>query len=68
MTEAEMAEVMSTLLGIGELGGSAETGTYSASDAGEFLRAHLPENITADNFAAQVLGFQTEQEMTASTS
>lgn len=68
MTEAEMAEVMSTLLGIGELGGSAETGTYSASDAGEFFRAHLPENITADNFAAQVLGFQTEQEMTASTS
>lgn len=68
MTEAEMAEVMSTLLGIGELGGSTETGTYSASDAGEFLRAHLPENITADNFAAQVLGFQTEQEMTASTS
>lgn len=68
MTEAEMAEVMSTLLGIGELGGSTETGTYSASDAGEFFRAHLPENITADNFAAQVLGFQTEQEMTASTS
>ena len=68
MTEGEMAEYMSTLLGIGELGGSAETGTYDASNAAELLREHLPENITADNFAAQVLGFLTEGEGTVSTS
>ena len=67
MTEGEMAEYMSTLLGIGELGGSAETGTYDASNAAELLRVHLPENITADNFAAQVLGFLTEGEGTVST-
>lgn len=65
MTEGEMAEFMSTLLGNADLGGSAETGTYDASNAGEFLRAHLPENITADNFAAQVLGFLTDEETTA---
>lgn len=68
MTEAEMAEFMSTLLGLGELGGSAETGTYDASKASELLREHLPENITADNFAAQVLGFVTESERNATTS
>ena len=68
MTEGEMAEYMSTLLGIAELGGSAETGTYDASNAAELLREHLPENITADNFAAQVLGFLTEGEGTVSTS
>lgn len=65
MTEGEMAEFMSTLLGNADLGGSAETGTYDASNAGDFLRAHLPENITADNFAAQVLGFLTDGETTA---
>ena len=63
-----MAELMSTLLGLGELGGSAETGTYDASNASELLREHLPANITADNFAAQVLGFVTEGEGTASGS
>ena len=60
MTEAELAEYMTTLLGLGELGGSAETGTYDASNASELLKEYLPENITADNFAAQVLGFVTE--------
>lgn len=68
MTEAELAEFMSTLLGLGELGGSAETGTYDASNASQLLREHLPEDITADNFAAQVLGFVTEGETNASTS
>jgi len=60
MTEGELAEYMSTLLGLGELGGSAETGTYDASNATELLKEHLPENITTDNFAAQVLGFVAE--------
>ena len=68
MTEAELAEFMSTLLGLGELGGSAETGTYDASNANQLLRDHLPENITADNFAEQVLGFVTEIQTTANTS
>ena len=60
MTEGELAEYMSTLLGLGELGGSAETGTYDVSNATELLKEHLPENITADNFAEQVLGFVAE--------
>jgi len=68
MTEAELAEFTSTLLGLGDLGGSAETGTYDASNASELLREHLPENITAENFAARVLGFETEGERDASAS
>ena len=68
MTEAELAEFMSTLLGLGDLGGSAETGTYDASNASELLREHLPENITAEIFAAHVLGFVTEGERDASAS
>lgn len=68
MTEAELAELMSTLLGLGELGGSAETGIYDASNAREFLRKYLSEDITADSFAAQVLGFVTEGGTDASTS
>ena len=68
MTEAELAEFMSTLLGLGDLGGSAETGIYDASNASELLREHLPENITAENFAAHVLGFVTERERDASAS
>lgn len=62
MTEGELAEYMSTLMGEGDLGGSAETGTYDASDAGELLRAHLPEKFTAESFAAHVIGFSLEGE------
>ena len=68
MTEGELAECMTTLLGLGELGGSAETGTYDASNANDLLEEHLPEDITADSFAAQVLGFVTEGEGTTSVS
>jgi len=51
---------MSTLMGQGDLGGSAETGTFDASDSSELLRAHLPEKFTAESFAAQIIGFNLE--------
>ena len=62
MIEGELAEYLSTLLGLGELGGSAETGTFDASNATDLLREHLPEQITADDFATHVLGFVNEEE------
>ncbi|XP_032233978.2 cilia- and flagella-associated protein 251 [Nematostella vectensis] len=61
MTEAELAEYMSTLMGIADLGGSAETGTFDASNATAQLSAQLPEFFTADSFAAQVIGFGGEE-------
>lgn len=60
LTEAELAEYMSTLMGQGDLGGSAETGTFDASGASELLREHLSENFTAESFAAHVIGFSLE--------
>ena len=61
MTEAELAEYMSTLLGISDLGGSAETGTFDANNAEQLLRVHLPQKISAEQFADQVLGFYSDE-------
>ena len=61
MTEGELAEYMSTLLGLSDLGGSAETGTFDASSAVQLLRTHLPEKISAELFADKVLGFYSDE-------
>ena len=61
MTEGELAEYMSTLLGLSEPGGTAETGTFDATEAATMLREYLPTKVTADSFATEMLGFITEE-------
>ncbi|XP_071509123.1 cilia- and flagella-associated protein 251-like [Diadema antillarum] len=57
MTEAEVAEYLTTLLGINPEGGSSELGGYDATGAQEVLEEALPEGITAEMFAMELLGF-----------
>ncbi|XP_077995257.1 cilia- and flagella-associated protein 251-like [Glandiceps talaboti] len=57
MTETELAEYLTTLLGCNPEGGSSELGRYDPDHAGDVIEDELPENITADMFADEVLGF-----------
>ena len=47
---------MSTLLGLAEPSGSAETHSYNAKDAAKLLEQNMPEEITAQIFASEMLG------------
>ena len=60
MTEGELSELMSTLLGISDLGGSAEVGISQKENLMTLMKTHLPEKISADMFVGKVLGFATE--------
>lgn len=62
MTEGELSELLSTLLGIADLGGSAEVGPTSNENLISLLKTHLPEKISAEMFAIEILGFGTEGE------
>ena len=57
LTEAELAEYTSTLLGLAEASGSAESRKFDATDAGQLLEQSLPENVTSTIFASEILGF-----------
>lgn len=59
MTEGELSELLSTLLGIADLGGSAEVGVSQKENLITLLKTHLPERISADMFVGKVLGFAT---------
>ena len=60
MTEGELSELMSTLLGISDLGGTAEVGVSQKENLMTLMKTHLPEKISADMFVGKVLGFATE--------
>ena len=60
LTEGELSELMSTLLGIADLGGSAEVGVSQKENLITLMKSHLPEKISVDLFASKVLGFGTE--------
>ena len=57
MTEYELAEYLTTLLGLNEEGGSLELHEFDSSKAGEMLDQHLPHKVTAEMFANELLGF-----------
>ena len=56
LTEAELAEYMSTLLGLTEPSGSVESQSFDAKDAPSLLQENLPEEVTAEIFATRLLG------------
>ncbi|XP_071945536.1 cilia- and flagella-associated protein 251-like [Antedon mediterranea] len=65
MTEAEVAEYITTLLGFNAEGGSSEIGTFDSTNSVDLIDENLPEEITADMFAAEILGFGREPDAEA---
>ncbi|XP_073442098.1 cilia- and flagella-associated protein 251 [Dendrobates tinctorius] len=57
MTEEELADYLSTLLGMNPEGGSSELGTSSVTGTAERLEQEIPEEITTVMFARDILGF-----------
>ncbi|KAM6954427.1 cilia- and flagella-associated protein 251 [Aplochiton taeniatus] len=59
MTEEEVAECFTTLLGLNPEGGRSELGTFACQDPEQLLECELPENISMETFASHILGFPT---------
>lgn len=57
MTEYELAEYLTTLLGFNEEGGSSELQQFDPDQAGDIIDNNLPHDVTADMFANDLLGF-----------
>lgn len=57
MTEMELAEYLTTLMGFNEEGGSSELQEFDPSTAGDLLDTNLPVQINAGMFAQEILGF-----------
>ncbi|XP_073532367.1 cilia- and flagella-associated protein 251 isoform X2 [Phyllobates terribilis] len=57
MTEEELADYLSTLLGLNPEGGSSELGTSKVTGTAERLEQEIPEEITTVMFARDILGF-----------
>lgn len=62
MTEYELAEYLMTLLGYHAEGGSSELQEFDTNIAGDVISENLPQDITADMFANEVLGFAMYQD------
>lgn len=62
MTEYELAEYLMTLLGHHAEGGSSELQEFDTNIAGDVISENLPQEITADMFANEVLGFALFQD------
>ncbi|KFZ62428.1 WD repeat-containing protein 66, partial [Antrostomus carolinensis] len=56
MTEDELAQCLITLMGRHPGGGGSEPDTYDPSGAAALTEAEIPEEITAEIFAADILG------------
>ncbi|XP_048448918.1 cilia- and flagella-associated protein 251-like [Rhincodon typus] len=57
MTEEEVAECLSTLLGLNPEGGSSELISFDAKSASALLEEQLPQEITSELFINEILGF-----------
>ena len=61
MTEYELAEYLTTLLGYVDEGGSSELAEFDTDVAATAIERDLPRNLTADTFAQIVLGFNLHE-------
>ncbi|XP_074828873.1 cilia- and flagella-associated protein 251 isoform X4 [Natator depressus] len=61
MTEEELAECLTTLLGMNPEGGRSELGIYDHSGAAALMEEEIPEEITAEIFTADILGLPTPE-------
>ncbi|XP_058889004.1 cilia- and flagella-associated protein 251-like isoform X1 [Acipenser ruthenus] len=59
MTEEELAEYFSTLLGLNPEGGRSELGNYDSAGSKHLLENAIPEEITAEMFTVDILGLPT---------
>ena len=66
MTEYELAEYLTTLLGYNEEGGSSELQEFDTTRAGDIIEDFIPEEVTADMFCNELLGFSMYNEAAAS--
>ena len=57
MTEYELAEYLTTLLGYNAEGGSSELQEFDATAAGDIIDQNLPVHVTEEMFANEILGF-----------
>ena len=57
MTEYELAEYLTTLLGFNQEGGSSELQDFDTETAGDIVDEKLPQDVTADFFSDELLGF-----------
>ncbi|XP_053328771.1 cilia- and flagella-associated protein 251 [Spea bombifrons] len=56
LTEDELAEYLTTLLGLNPEGGRSELSSYDATGASELLEQEIPEDVTTNVFSAEILG------------
>ncbi|XP_054851852.1 cilia- and flagella-associated protein 251 [Eublepharis macularius] len=54
-TEEELAECLTTLLGMNPEGGCSEAGTFDPTGAEAFIEEEIPEEITAADFVTEIL-------------
>ncbi len=57
MTEYELAEYLTTLLGYNPEGGSSEQQDFDPTMAGDIIDENLPHEMTAEMFSNDLLGF-----------
>ena len=57
MTEYELAEYLTTLLGYNAEGGNCEQQEFDPSTAGDIIDDNLPQEITTNMFSNELLGF-----------
>ncbi|KAJ1093171.1 hypothetical protein NDU88_006278 [Pleurodeles waltl] len=56
MTEEELAEHLTTLIGLNPEGGSSETGSFDLTGSATLLEQEIPQTITSRMFASEILG------------